>query len=440
MKYISIEMLSSFATKLATKIETIFAKKADIPTKLPANGGNSTTVNGHTVNADVPSGAKFTDTTYTHPNSGVTAGTYRSVAVNLQGHVTSGTNPTTLAGYGITDAAAKTHQHGNADITALDAGKITSGTIDIARLPAGALERCVVVADDTARLKLTKSTVQTGDTVKVTATGKMYFVVDDTKLTSEAGYEVYTAGTATSVPWSGVTGKPSTFAPSTHSHTKSQISDFPTSMPASDVPSWAKASSKPTYTPSEVGVIGTAPTNGQVAVFDGTTGKLKSTGYTILTSVPSGAKFTDTTYADMKGATSDTAGTHGLTPAPAAGAQGKYLRGDGTWQTPPNTTYTNMTAATASAAGKAGLVPAPSAGKQASYLRGDGTWVVPTNTTYSNFTGATASGAGKAGLVPAPTSGSTNKYLKSDGTWGTIEAAESATESDIDNIINGLFS
>lgn len=31
---------------------------------LPANGGNSTTVNGHTVNSDVPDGAKFTDTTY----------------------------------------------------------------------------------------------------------------------------------------------------------------------------------------------------------------------------------------------------------------------------------------------------------------------------------------------------------------------------------------
>lgn len=47
-----------------------------------------------------------------------------------------------------------------------------------------------------------------------------------------------------------------------------------------------------------------------------------------------------------------------------------------------NTTYSNMTAATASAAGKAGLVPAPAAGKQTSFLRGDGTWVIPTNTTY----------------------------------------------------------
>lgn len=41
-----------------------------------------------------------------------------------------------------------------------------------------------------------------------------------------------------------------------------------------------------------------------------------------------------------------------------------------------------MTAATASAAGKAGLVPAPTAGAQVKYLRGDGTWQTPpyTNT------------------------------------------------------------
>lgn len=45
---------------------------------------------------------------YTHPTSGVTAGTYKSVTVNAQGHVTAGTNPTTLSGYGITDAVTKT--------------------------------------------------------------------------------------------------------------------------------------------------------------------------------------------------------------------------------------------------------------------------------------------------------------------------------------------
>ncbi|TXD78332.1 phage tail protein, partial [Ralstonia pseudosolanacearum] len=36
--------------------------------------------------------------------TGVAAGTYRSITVNSRGQVTGGTNPTTLAGYGITDA------------------------------------------------------------------------------------------------------------------------------------------------------------------------------------------------------------------------------------------------------------------------------------------------------------------------------------------------
>jgi hypothetical protein len=36
-------------------------------------------------------------------NSGATAGTYKSVTVDAKGRVTGGTNPTTLAGYGITD-------------------------------------------------------------------------------------------------------------------------------------------------------------------------------------------------------------------------------------------------------------------------------------------------------------------------------------------------
>lgn len=40
----------------------------------------------------------------THNVSGVKAGTYKSVTVDTYGHVTSGTSPTTLSGYGITDA------------------------------------------------------------------------------------------------------------------------------------------------------------------------------------------------------------------------------------------------------------------------------------------------------------------------------------------------
>ena len=122
------------------------------------------------------------------------------------------------------------HTHSNSTITSLDASKITSGTIDIARLPQGALERCIVVSDDSARFKLTSSQVQQGDTVKVTSTNKMYFVVNISKLTTEEGYTVYTAGSATEVPWSGVTGKPNNYPPSSHTHTKEQITDFPTSL------------------------------------------------------------------------------------------------------------------------------------------------------------------------------------------------------------------
>lgn len=39
----------------------------NIPSSLPANGGNADTVNGHTVNSDVPANAEFTDTVYTLP-------------------------------------------------------------------------------------------------------------------------------------------------------------------------------------------------------------------------------------------------------------------------------------------------------------------------------------------------------------------------------------
>lgn len=151
---------------------------------------------------------------YTHPTSGVTAGTYRSVTVDANGHITAGTNPTTLEGYGITEVAAST----------------LTGTIDIARLPHAALERCVVVADDDARFDLTTDNAQVGDTVKVTSTSKMYFIKDDTKLDSEDGYEEYKVGTAAAVEWSGVLNKPETFTPSAHTHTVSEITDFPESL------------------------------------------------------------------------------------------------------------------------------------------------------------------------------------------------------------------
>lgn len=109
----------------------------------------------------------------------------------------------------------------------LDASKLTSGTVDIARLPQGALERLIKVADEAARYALTTADVQLGDTVQQLDTGIMYVVTDTDHLDSAAGYTEYTAGTAASVPWSGVTGKPA-FAAVATSGAYSDLTGTPT--------------------------------------------------------------------------------------------------------------------------------------------------------------------------------------------------------------------
>lgn len=69
-------------------------------------------------------------------------------------------------------------------------------------------------------------------------------------------------------------------------------------------------------------------------VYINSSGKPTAISYSINANVPSGAKFTDTTYTDLKGATASTNGTHGLVPAPTSKDVGKFLKGDGTWSNP----------------------------------------------------------------------------------------------------------
>lgn len=344
-----------------------------------------------------------------------------------------------------------------------DASKIASGTISIDRLPKAALERLIVVADDTDRFALTTATVQSGDTVKVTSTGKMYLIKDESKLNSEDGYEPYTASQASSVPWSGVTGKPSTFTPPTSSATvlggikvgyTTSGKNYKVQLDSSgnayvNVP-WTDNNT--TYNEATADTLGLVKigyaSNGKNYAVLLANGKMyvnvpwtdSNTTYTQATSdnlglvkigySANGKNYpvaldgngkmyvnvpwtdTNTTYTNMGAASASAAGKAGLVPAPAAGAQAKYLRGDGTWQTPPNTTYSNMGGATSSAAGAAGLVPAPAAGKQTSFLRGDGTWVVPTNTTYG-LASTTANG------LLRQLNGSTSSFMCGDGTWAT---------------------
>lgn len=345
-----------------------------------------------------------------------------------------------------------------------DASKITSGTIDIDRLPKAALERMVVVADDTARFKLTTATAQVGDTVKVTATNKMYLVKDDSKLNTEDGYEPYTASLASSVPWSGVTGKPSTFAPPTAAASTlggvkvgytTSGKNYKLQVDASgnafvNVPWTDNNTTYNQATADTLGLvkIGYSSSGKNYAVSLDPNGKMyvnvpwtdNNTTYAQATSdnlglvkigysangknYPvvldgSGKMYvnvpwtdTNTTYGVVGANGSTGLVKNGSTVTSASGYTACPIVSGVPYYKDTNTTYANMKAATASAAGAAGLVPAPTAGKQTSFLRGDGTWVVPTNTTYG-LASTTANG------LLRQLNGSTSSFMRGDGTWAT---------------------
>lgn len=192
--------------------------------------------------------------------------------------------------------------------------------------------------------------------------------------------------------WDSVTGKPSTFTPSSHTH----------------------------------GVIKSLSVNGTTITCtkdDGTTSTITT-------------QDTNTTYGTFKGATTSEAGSTGLVIAPVAGNANRYLRSDGTWAVPPdtNTTYGVFAKATADAAGSTGLVPAPAKGQQTYYLRGDGTWAVPANTwrgiqdnlTSSSTTDSLSANQGKVlkGLIDGKAaSGHTHNYAGSSSAGGAATSA-----------------
>ena len=162
---------------------------------------------------------------------------------------------------------------------------------------------------------------------------------------------------------------------------------------------------------------------------------------------------TNTTYSPFKGATASAAGGTGLVPAPAVGQDTRFLRGDGTWATPPNTTYgvaTDEDNGLMSAADKQkldGIANGANNYTHPSYTsRTSGLYKITvdasghvsavtavtkaditalgipgqdTNTTYSTFIGAGSYAAGGSGLVPAPAAGENDEYLRGDGTWAT---------------------
>lgn len=306
---------ASAATTEANRAKTEADRAVEAAAQAAAGGVRK--VNG--ISPDVDGNVNIPE--YEHPDSGITAGTYRSVTVNEQGHVTDGANPTTLNGYGIDDAkiANGTITLGGNAITpltpdsSLNAEKIV-GVIGIENIPKAALERLKRVADDAARFALTIDDVQNGDTVKVLATEKIYAIIDDTKLSSEEGYEVYIAGAAASVPWSGVTEKPEKFNPSEHNHKGSEIT----------LTGYVKAE-------TAAAIKDTDSLNVAVGKLEkGLDGKQAAGDY-----APA-----DHSHSVMTGASTSAAGTAGFIPAPAAGEQESFLAGDGTWKAAENNKVT----------------------------------------------------------------------------------------------------
>ena len=279
-------------TSTAAIDKTWSAKKISdsIPTTLPANGGNAATVNSHTVESDVPADAVFTDTVYTHPTSGVTAGTYKSVTVDNKGHVTAGSNPTTLAGYGIIDAAAKSHTHDdryyteseintklNAKLNTSLKGAVSglaeldaNGKVPSAQLPS--------YVDDVLEYSANSNFPTTGETGKIyvdTTTNKTYRWSGSTYTEISASIAL---GETSSTAYRGDRGK--------IAYDHSQTAHAPSNAEANVQADWsvtntasdAYIKNKPTSLPANGGNANTV------------------NRHTVESNVPAEAKFTDTTY------------------------------------------------------------------------------------------------------------------------------------------------
>lgn len=121
------DLTATGTTTLATSLSGLLKANSGVVSAATAGTDYLTGNQTITVSGDA-SGSGATSISLTLANSGVTAGTYRSITVDAKGRATAGTNPTTLSGYGITDAQSQITSTGL--LKGAGAGSISAATAE----------------------------------------------------------------------------------------------------------------------------------------------------------------------------------------------------------------------------------------------------------------------------------------------------------------------
>jgi hypothetical protein len=227
-----------------------------------------------------------------------------------------------------------------------------------------------------------------------------------------------TVATVTSLPWSSITGTPSTFTPSAHAASHGATGSDRITLASSQITGLGSlATVSPTGTASSTTFL---RGDGTWAAPPGAT-YTAGTGITIASGAISAAV---TQVAGRTGSivltTADVSGLGTLASKSPTGTASAttYLRGDNTWATPVGTTYTAgagitiasgaISAAVTKVANRTGAITLTTAdigglgtlatvsptgtATASTFLRGDKTWATPPGTTYTAGTGISISG------------------------------------------------
>lgn len=365
--------------------------------KVQDNANNKldkTTSSAQTVKSNVTFSGALT------ANSGITVPSSQYFKGNLQGNASTASALTPGAGIAVkignATASSSVNFKGNSAITItvneVDASKVTVGTLPLSVIPQGALERVVSYSSISAAVSAWSGAASgskpfdIGDTIRVTGVtpNVMYSVIGDPSSTSN--YVEYAAGTATNAlnaeeaehaadadhadvatklgtttVGSGVkpiylnSGTATASASTVGSNTKPiYMTSGTLTASTADIGS----STKPMYMLDGVLTAASSTVGASNRPVYMNAGTITQIGFTIDKSVPADAKFTDTTYSVFKGATTSSAGSTGLVPAPAAGNNLKFLRGDGTWQVAGEVTGVKGNAEGSYRVGNVNLTPA----------------------------------------------------------------------------------